>query len=131
MPRATQGGDSTVRSEARQLSGSGRVLFVEDNAEVRKSLADLLEVLGFEVDIATDGYEALARARAARPDAILCGVGLPNGMEVTEVENPLVVSVHGALARGIGLANQASGRSANFSFSKSPSIRNGFAVNGR
>jgi signal transduction histidine kinase len=81
MPRATQGCDSTVRSETRQLSGSGRVLLVEDNAEVRKSLADLLEVLGFEVHIATDGHEALARARVARPDVILCDLGLPNGMD--------------------------------------------------
>lgn len=81
MRRTMQRPVNAVRSETPHPLGCGRVLLVEDNAEVGKSLADLLESLGFEVDVATDGHEALAQARVVVPDVILCDLGLPNGMD--------------------------------------------------
>lgn len=85
MPRAPQGNKGPSRSETQVLSGSGRVLLVEDNAEVGTSLARLLEVLGFEVHIAADGHQALEQVRAARPDIVLCDLGLPNGPDGYQV----------------------------------------------
>jgi CheY-like chemotaxis protein/two-component sensor histidine kinase len=85
MPRLAVSGSDTARSETRHHRASGRVLLIEDNADVRRSLAGLLEVLGCDVEIAANGHEALRRARTAMPDIILCDLGLPNGMDGYEV----------------------------------------------
>jgi CheY-like chemotaxis protein/anti-sigma regulatory factor (Ser/Thr protein kinase) len=84
MPRLAGGGEA-ARSEARHHRASGLVLLIEDNADVRRSLAGLLEVLGCDVEIAANGPEALRRARSAMPDIILCDIGLPNGIDGYEV----------------------------------------------
>jgi CheY-like chemotaxis protein len=64
-----------------------RVLVVEDNDDVAESLAQLVELLGHEVEIARDGVAALTRARAHPPDIVLCDIGLPgmSGFEVARV----------------------------------------------
>ena len=54
-----------------------RVLVVEDNVDAADTLADLLRGWGHVVEIAHDGGAALERARALRPDVVLCDVGLP------------------------------------------------------
>jgi CheY-like chemotaxis protein len=41
-----------------------RVLVVDDNADIRSSLQQLLALLGYEVETASDGNEALATHRA-------------------------------------------------------------------
>ena len=46
----------------RDLSGAGRILFVEDEAAVRGIAAKLLRQRGYEVIEAADGEEALALA---------------------------------------------------------------------
>lgn len=56
------------------------VLVVEDSADVGESLRDVLELLGHEVDVATDGPAALGIATRRRPDVVLCDIGLP-GMD--------------------------------------------------
>ncbi|HEY4299796.1 MAG TPA: PAS domain S-box protein [Candidatus Didemnitutus sp.] len=48
--------------------GSGRVLVVDDEEAVRKVAARLLEKLGFAVDIAADGQEALVLFESAAED---------------------------------------------------------------
>jgi len=48
----------------RDLSGAGRILFVEDEASVRGIAARLLRARGYEVMEAADGDEALALAKA-------------------------------------------------------------------
>jgi CheY-like chemotaxis protein len=55
-----------------------RVLVVEDNPDSAETLRDLLELAGHQADIALDGRQALERARTARPDAIVCDLGLPD-----------------------------------------------------
>jgi PAS domain S-box-containing protein len=60
--------------------GPRRVLVVDDNVDAAVTLCDLLELSGHEVAIAHDGAEALVRARAFAPDAVLCDIGLP-GMD--------------------------------------------------
>ena len=57
-----------------------RVLIVEDDADSRLGLKALLELEGFEVEIANDGPEGLRRAAEIRPDLALVDVGLP-GMD--------------------------------------------------
>ena len=54
-----------------------RVLVVEDNRDGRESLVTLLEVLGYAVDSAGDGGEAVEVARRFEPDVVLLDLGLP------------------------------------------------------
>jgi signal transduction histidine kinase len=76
-PEPRRGGD--VRA-----GGGRRVLVVDDNHDMAESLADLVLMLGHQVDVAYDGPSALAKARASAPDVVLCDLGLP-GMSGYEV----------------------------------------------
>lgn len=62
-----------------------RILVVEDDPDNRRIVAKVLSVEGYHVIEATDGIEALARARAEHPDLILMDLALPNvdGWEAT------------------------------------------------
>ena len=55
------------RAAARDLSGVGRILFVEDEDAVRRVAARLLRARGYEVIEAADGEEALAHRRGTTP----------------------------------------------------------------
>ncbi|MGZ3451407.1 MAG: hybrid sensor histidine kinase/response regulator [Polyangiales bacterium] len=61
-----------------------RVLLVEDNDDIRETLAMLLSVSGFEVSSANDGPSGVAEAERTEPDAALIDIGLPgfDGYEV-------------------------------------------------
>lgn len=54
-----------------------RILLVEDNELNRDMLSRRLRKKGYDVVIATDGQQALAEARTARPDVILMDMALP------------------------------------------------------
>lgn len=60
------------------------MLIIDDNVEFRTMVCDYFTDLGFTVEIANDGREGLAKARAIRPDIILCDVMMPDigGIEV-------------------------------------------------
>src|SRR5258708_39421959 len=70
MTAATQG---ETRPEA-------RVLVVDDEANIVELLSVSLKFQGFEVQTATNGAQALDRAREARPDAVILDVMMP-GMD--------------------------------------------------
>ena len=55
-----------------------RLLIIEDDAPVRRALAELLSRRGFEVLDAADGAEALRLARSCHPDFVLCDIDLPD-----------------------------------------------------
>ena len=59
------------------LGKGRRVLVADDDAVTRKLLKTRLEHLGFEVDTAADGAEALERVRRAPPTAIVSDVLMP------------------------------------------------------
>lgn len=52
-------------------------LVVDDDEDMRESVAAVLEHAGFEVARASDGKEAVARCAAARPDIVLMDVRMP------------------------------------------------------
>jgi two-component system cell cycle sensor histidine kinase/response regulator CckA len=74
------------RPAARDLSGAGRILFVEDEDAVRSVAAKLLRARGYEVIEAASGEEALdlARAHAGEIDLMISDVVMP-GMQGTEL----------------------------------------------
>ncbi len=57
-----------------------RVLVVEDNRDSAESLRMLLSTQGYEVALAYTGLEGVEAAQSARPDVVICDVGLP-GMD--------------------------------------------------
>jgi two-component system cell cycle response regulator DivK len=61
------------------------VLVVDDYADAREMYAESLLVLGFRVAEASNGVEAVAKARALSPDVILMDLSLPgiDGWEAT------------------------------------------------
>jgi two-component system, OmpR family, response regulator MprA len=62
-----------------------RILVVDDDRAVRDSLRRSLQFNGYEVEVAADGAEALAKVPSARPDAIVMDVMMPrlDGLEAT------------------------------------------------
>ena len=54
-----------------------KILIVEDNEMNRDMLSRRLARKGYEVQLAVDGGEGVARARASRPDLILMDMSLP------------------------------------------------------
>lgn len=57
--------------------GPARVLLVDDDADVRSSLTQYLDLVGFAVDAVPDALTALARLPAAFPDVVLADVRMP------------------------------------------------------
>ena len=61
-----------------------KILVVDDERAVRESLQRALELEGYQVDLAVDGEEALARVDASSADAMILDVLMPgiDGLEV-------------------------------------------------
>jgi len=80
------------RAAARDLSGVGRILFVEDEDAVRKVAARLLRARGYEVIEAADGEEALllAEENAGQIDLMISDVIMPglDGPSLLKVARP-------------------------------------------
>jgi two-component system KDP operon response regulator KdpE len=61
-----------------------RVLVVDDEPQIVRALAVNLQAIGYKVDVARSGEEALRVAADHRPDAVILDLGLP-GMDGLEV----------------------------------------------
>lgn len=59
---------------------SSRILVVDDNVDLARGLARLLQIHGHEVRIAHDGPTGLDLAKNSKPDVVLLDIGLP-GMD--------------------------------------------------
>ena len=62
-----------------------RILFVDDEEQIRKLLSTWLTRHGYEVIVANDGWGALKAIRAKSPDLVITDVNMPNmnGFELT------------------------------------------------
>jgi DNA-binding NtrC family response regulator len=86
-----------------------RALIVDDDTEMRQSLAVLLERSGWEVDAVGTGQIALSRLEVASPDVVLSDVRMPgmSGLELLEEMSkrpspPLVlISAHGDIPMAV------------------------------
>jgi signal transduction histidine kinase len=74
---------------------STRLLLVDDDLDVRVTVAAFLSGHGFLVDTASDGREAVDRLHASRPDAAILDVAMP-GMSGIELAR-LARQIHPAL----------------------------------
>jgi PAS domain S-box-containing protein len=55
-----------------------RVLIIEDNVDAAESLCEALALDGHTVTTAFTGPEGIAKARAFRPEVVICDIGLPD-----------------------------------------------------
>jgi signal transduction histidine kinase/CheY-like chemotaxis protein len=60
-----------------QRESGARIVLVEDNVDIRDTLAELLGLEGYQVEGAGDGPQGLNRILALEPDVVLIDVGLP------------------------------------------------------
>ena len=62
---------------------STKVLVVDDDATTRGALAQLLQMWGYQPETASDGMEALEKARSSRPMIVISDLRMPRmgGME--------------------------------------------------
>ena len=101
----------------------GRILVVDDEAEIRESLETLLSLEGYSVDLAVNGADGLRKAEGGRHDLILLDLMMPDrsGMEVLkefrerDSETPVfMITAYGS----VEVAVDALKRGANDYFSK-------------
>ena len=66
--------------------GKRRILLVDDESTILKVVGKRLEAGGFDVLIAEDGFEALAKSRVEQPDLIVLDLMMPKmgGFQVCE-----------------------------------------------
>ena len=69
--------DGAEASEALETAHTRRVLIVDDNIDAAEMLEELLEVMGHEVEMATDPIAALDVAARFVPDVAVLDIGLP------------------------------------------------------
>jgi CheY-like chemotaxis protein len=65
------------------------ILVIEDYEDAAQSMAMLLKLHDYQVDIARDGAQAIAAALLQRPDVILLDIGLPGGGDGYRVASTL------------------------------------------
>jgi twitching motility two-component system response regulator PilG len=58
-------------------SGTPRVLVIDDSNTIRRSAEIFLRQGGYEVLLAEDGFEALAKVNDTEPDLIFCDILMP------------------------------------------------------
>ncbi|MBT4044531.1 MAG: response regulator [Rhodospirillaceae bacterium] len=90
LPRLIRAEDDEIAPQDRQteaaLPGSGTILVVEDDADVRESLTDQLIGMGYRVIEAEDGDAALAvLAGVPQIDLLFTDVVMPGGMSGLEL----------------------------------------------
>ncbi len=109
--------ETTTRSEGSVRGGSrgARVLIVDDEANARTALAELLRDDGFSVETAADGFKALPKLEEFAPDLLLTDLKMPgmDGMELMRKARELlpdlvsvVMTAHGAVETAVTAMRQ-------------------------
>jgi CheY-like chemotaxis protein len=85
LPATHRGVSVSSPAEPVAVSGSGRVLVMDDEKMIRDLTVEMLESLGYEADAARDGAEAIERYRDAMKSgkpyaAVILDLTVPGGM---------------------------------------------------
>jgi two-component system, cell cycle sensor histidine kinase and response regulator CckA len=75
--------------------GKGRILIMDDEELIRDVVSSMLEYLGYEVELSSDGQEAVAKYRESmqghkRFDAIIMDLTIPGGKGGQEIIRDLL-----------------------------------------
>jgi CheY-like chemotaxis protein len=85
---------------------TGRVLVVDDNAEVRKMLEDALTALGYRTRTAADGAAAVRAVIDESPDVVLLDVYMPGLSGVGALPTIVALAPHAKVIMISGVANE-------------------------
>ena len=55
-----------------------KILIIEDSVDIRENTAELLELSGYEIEVASDGIEGVRKAKAILPDLVICDIMMPH-----------------------------------------------------
>ena len=84
LPASLKAAETTVpEGDQKRFFGHGRVLVMDDEADILMLVREMLELMGYEVEVARDGAEALQRYMASkrRPfSAVIMDLTVPEGM---------------------------------------------------
>jgi len=92
------------------VNPKARILVVDDEANARTALAELLREEGYQVDTAADGFKALPKLEELAPDLLLTDLNMPGltGLELLDrsrKEDPeravIVMTAHGAVESAV------------------------------
>jgi len=66
------------------MTRQARILLVDDEVSIQRTMTPLLRSRGYEVEVAANGRDALASVEAEQPDLIVLDLGLPDidGLDV-------------------------------------------------
>jgi PAS domain S-box-containing protein len=81
MPAAVEAAPAGAPGPDAAGAAGLRIVLIDDNRDALEMLGALLEMNGHAVDTAVDGATGLASVKALRPDAVVCDIGLPGGMD--------------------------------------------------
>ena len=85
---------------------TGRVLVVDDNAEVRQMLGDALTALGYQARTASDGAAAVRAVIDDAPDVVLLDVYMPGLSGVGALPTIVALAPHAKVIMISGAANE-------------------------
>lgn len=85
LPASEQDRSVAATDAGELVQGHGRLLIMDDDEAVRSAASELLETIGYEVDTAADGAEAIDRYREAmeagqRYRAVILDLTVPSGV---------------------------------------------------
>jgi CheY-like chemotaxis protein len=72
---------SEGRAEWRGGPLVSKILYVEDHEAQRDVMVQMLELYGYEVDVACDGEEGVKKAQEGHPDVILMDIRMPGRID--------------------------------------------------
>lgn len=74
-----------------------KILVIESNQIIRDNIADLLELVGYNINVCANGKEGVEKAQALAPDLIICDINIPllDGYAVLHIlqKNPLTATI--------------------------------------
>jgi DNA-binding NtrC family response regulator len=91
------------------VAKNGRILIVEDDADERQGLADLLSVWGYETETASDGSEALEKVTSFNPAVVISDLRMPGmtGMELLRQVHESLSGLNFIMLTGQGTIEEA------------------------
>src|SRR5687767_2939133 len=98
-----------------RMAGRGRILIVDDEANARTALAELMRDEGFTVETAADGFKALPKLEEFAPDLLLTDLKMPGmdglqlmrkAREIDPESAAVVMTAHGAVDTAVAAMRQ-------------------------
>jgi len=92
LPSSEEAAHVVSKKEAVLLKGEGRILVMDDEREIRELTKAMLQMLGYQADVASDGAQAVEMYAEAmgikKPyDAVILDLTVPGGMSGLKARN--------------------------------------------